>query len=316
VNDNGEYNVYTQPAPGQSKCVEISLDSAGSCGSGAAPSTPGGGAPAQSSKPAASQPAQPSAPAPKPSQSAPPAPQNSYPAGKPSVPAGQPTPPAGKPSAPYGQPSAPAGKPSAPPAGKPSAPAPVPSAPAPAPSAPAPAPSAPAPAPSAPANSGKNCPADLNGAYQFPHLIVPVNSEQPDKASGTSYFGQVNSTTCSLFNFDIPASYAGKQCTLVFLFPNQKDLETSSYTVSGHGDVSFSGLASPATQQSTYDHQPAKSCDLGHMSVAPGNSYTVYSDACAAGQTASYSVCGTGDFALNYFQDYNPSPIGLYIRSC
>jgi hypothetical protein len=55
---------------------------------------------------------------------------------------------------------------------------------------------------------------------------------------------------------------------------------------------------------------------LGSFAVAPGNSYTVASGACAAGQRVSYELCATGDYALNYFQDYNPSPIGLYIREC
>jgi hypothetical protein len=37
---------------------------------------------------------------------------------------------------------------------------------------------------------------------------------------------------------------------------------------------------------------------------------------CAAGQTVSYEICGNGDFSLDHFQDYNPSPIGLYVRQC
>ncbi|OAL48569.1 hypothetical protein IQ07DRAFT_612675 [Pyrenochaeta sp. DS3sAY3a] len=221
VNDNNEYNVYTVPAPGQDKCVEITLSSAGSCGSSPAPPPP------------------------------------------------PPPPPPAQPSK---------------------------------------APGPPKPAPS--------CPADLNGNYQFPHLIIPIHSDSPTTAYGTSYFGTVSSTTCSLFNFDIPASYAGQTCTLVFLFPEQKDLQTSSYTVSGTGKLVFSQLGSPATQATTWDSAPAKASELGSWSVAPGNSYAVVSGSCAAGQTVAYEVCSEGGFALNYFQDYNPSPIGLYVRQC
>jgi hypothetical protein len=154
------------------------------------------------------------------------------------------------------------------------------------------------------------------GNYQFPHLIVPVDSQNPNQAYGTSYNGKIDSHTCSIFNFDIPASYSGQTCTVVFLFPKQKDLQTSSFTVSGSGNVDFSELTSPATQGTTYANQPSKKGDLGNFSVAPGNSYTVASGACAAGQTVSYEVCAEGSFALNYFQDYNPSPIGLYVRNC
>lgn len=221
VNDNGEYNVYTTPAPGQTKCVEISLSSAGACGSSCPSPTP----------------------------------------------------------------------------------------------APAPAPT-PAPKPMPKPMPANTCPADLNGNYQFPHLIVPVNSQHPDTAYGTSYNGKFDSNTCSIFNFDIPSSYSGKTCTLVFLFPSQKDLQTSSYTVSGSGMCSVSMLKSPATQQTTYKNQPAKANDLGSFTFAPGNSYTISSGACAAGQTVSYEICSSGSYSLEYFQDYNPSPIGLYIREC
>jgi hypothetical protein len=156
----------------------------------------------------------------------------------------------------------------------------------------------------------------LNGAYQYPHLIIPVDSQQSSKAFGTSYNGKVDSHTCSIFNFDIPTSYSGKTCSVVFLFPEQKDLETSSFTVSGSGKVDFTKLEGPASQQTTYANQPSKESDLVSMSVAPGNSYMITSGDCAAGQTVSYEICGNGDFALDYFQDYNPSPIGLYVRSC
>lgn len=222
VNDNGEYNVYTVPAPGQTKCVEISLSSGGPCGSSSECTQP---APPASTMPA-----------PKPMLTAMP-----------------------------------------------------------------------------PSNA---CPADLNGDYQYPHLIVPVDSQMPTTAYGTQYNGKVNSHICSIFNFDIPASYSGKTCTLVFLFPEQKDLQTSSYTVSGSGQCTVSMLKSAANQQTTYANQPAKSSDLWSGSFAPGNSYTVTSGDCAAGQTVSYEVCSSGDYALEYFQDYNPSPIGLYVREC
>ncbi|KAF2998192.1 hypothetical protein E8E13_004305 [Curvularia kusanoi] len=315
------------------------------------PSQPAQSYPAQSQPaPKPSQPApQPSAPAPSQPAPKPSQPAQSYPAQSPPIPGPpaasqpgtcqvvtvtvtqtQPAPvasqPAPKPSAPAQ--SQPAPMPSAPapsqPAPKPSQPAPQPSAPAqsyPAQSQPAskpsqPAQSQPAPMPSAPAQSGGKCPTDLNGAYQYPHLIVPVDSQQSSKTFGTSYNGKVNSHTCSIFNFDIPTSYSGKTCSVVFLFPEKKDLETSSYTVSGSGKVNFTKLKGPASQQTTYANQPGKESDLASMSIAPGNSYSIASGACAAGQTVSYEICSEGDFALDYFQDYNPSPLGLYVRQC
>ena len=228
VNDQGEYNVYTTPAPGQTKCVEISLASGGACGS-SAPACP---------------------------------PPTTVIVTMPAAPVATPPP-------------------------------------------------KPAPMPSSSA-----CPADLNGNYQYPHLIVPVNSASPDQAYGTQYNGKVGGGICSIFNFDIPSSYSGKTCTLVFLFPMQKDLQTSSYTTSGSGTVDVSMLKSAANQQTTYNNQPQKASHLWSGSFAPGNSYTISSGDCAAGQTVSYEICSSGDYMLEYFQDYNPSPIGLYIREC
>merc|ERR1712072_976022 len=61
--------------------------------------------------------------------------------------------------------------------------------------------------------NGKACATTLNeGSYETPHLIVPVNKDSPDESYGTSYFGQVNSTTSSIFNFDVPYDYEGKTC--------------------------------------------------------------------------------------------------------
>lgn len=287
VNDNGEYNVYTTAAPNQDKCVEISLESAGSCGSGGAKSSMPAPAP---SKPAQSPPAYASMPPQaetSPCDSATEVTQTIRKTVYQSSPAAETYP--AQPSKPAPQQSQPAYQPSQP---------------------------APAPKPTQPSPPSNACPADLNGNYQYPHLIVPVNSAHPSTAYGTSYFGTVNSTTCSIFNFDIPSSYSSSTCTLVFLFPSQKDLQTSSYTVSGNGEVSFAQCDGAASEKTTWSNMPAKKSGLGSWAVAPGGEYVVASGPCAAGQTVSYEMCSEGDFALNYFQDYNPSPIGLYVREC
>lgn len=422
VNDSGEYNVYTTPAPGQTKCVEITLGSAGSCGAGAsqpAGSQPAGTPPAATTvvtktKPAetpagtpgvpASQPPHPSGPAAtgphqpgntgypgkpsppehpegnKPSQPAP-----EVPAPKPSQPAVQPPKPSSpapgvpqesecvpnvvtvtvtKPGAPpvvtHPAPSKPAESKPAPPAeskpvppasqpaaSKPAATTPAPSKPVetvtsvsgipggcnpahpgscpssyfdttskPAATTPAPSkPAATAPAPSKPANSG-TCPQDLDGNYEYPHLIVPVDSEHPDKAYGTSYNGKISGHICTVFNFDIPASYAGKKCSTMFMLPKKEDLETSDYTMSGHGKCTVSKLNGNANAQTSWSNKPAKSGDVASMELSPGNTYPVESGDCEAGKTVSYEICGSGDFSIDYFQDWNPSPIGLYVRQC
>ncbi|CZT20316.1 related to GPI anchored cell wall protein [Ramularia collo-cygni] len=228
--DNGEYNLYTTPAPGQAKCVKVTLSTGGQCTSGGAPKP---SVPAEMPKPKNTQPAQP----PKPSGT--------------------------KPS---------------------------------------------------PSEGG--CPTALTGAYQTPHLIVPVSSKQPDTAYGTQYNATISPEKCTIFNFDIPSSYSGKKCSAVFLFPEQSQLQTSAYTFSGSGELVFSELSKPADQKTTFNNVPSKKGDLASIAIKPGNSYTVSSGSCAAGTTQSIEVCSAKGLSLEFFEDYNPSPLGLYITSC
>lgn len=273
VNDKGEYNVYTKPAPGQDKCVVITLGAGQSCSGGnrpgTSPSKSAQGYPSETQPPMETQPAQP----PKESQPAQP-PKESQPAQPPKE-----TQPG------YSVPS----KPAQPPKET---------------------------QPSAPSQPGNSCPTDLNGEYQYPHLIVPVSSSQPSEAPGTSYNGKANGDVCSLFNFDIPKSYSGHTCSLVFLFPEQKDLETSSFTISGSGDLEFSQCENVASQKTSWSSKGSCKTVKTVEDVGPGNSYTIVSDSCAAGETITYQMCATGGLSLEYFQDYNPSPIGAYVREC
>ncbi|TEY71647.1 hypothetical protein BOTCAL_0089g00260 [Botryotinia calthae] len=167
------------------------------------------------------------------------------------------------------------------------------------------------------ASASKSCPTNLDGTYSSPNLIVPVSSTSPDKSYGTSYDGVVNSTVSSLFNFDIPSSYASKTCSLVFLFPTQDMLETSSYTFSGSGAVDFKQLSTTVTTSSTYNSIGSTATDFGSKTITPGSWTVVKTFACPAGQAISYEMtAGGSNTDLWWFEDYNPSPIGLFITTC
>lgn len=170
--------------------------------------------------------------------------------------------------------------------------------------------------PATPVAHGSACPTSLTGAYQTPHLIVPISSEHPDWAYGTSYNGQINSTTSTIFNFDIPQDYKGKQCSIVFLFPSKKDLETSSYEFGGSGSLDVTELSTAASQKTSWSNAPSVKKDLGSIALQSGNSYVVATSDCQAGTTQSIELSSKGGLSLNFFEDYNPSPLGLYITSC
>jgi hypothetical protein len=127
------------------------------------------------------------------------------------------------------------------------------------------------------------------------------------------YFGTINSEISSLFNFDIPPSYSGMTCDLTFTFPTQSQLQTSSFTFSGSGDIDFALLSKAVTLQTTFNTVPEVKKDYGTTTVAPGNAYKIASFACPAGEAIGFEMKSENGTELSYFQDYNPCPIGLYI---
>lgn len=153
-----------------------------------------------------------------------------------------------------------------------------------------------------------SCPTDLSGNYEYPHLIVPIDSSHPNKAEGTSYFGRVTDTISTIFDFDIPSEDSGKTCSLIFLFPKQEDLETSSFTFHGDGKIDVSKLQSPATEKTTFNNAPGVAQDYGTTTVAPGNSYLIATFDCPANQRVGFEVSNAGSTDFRFFQDYNPSP--------
>ncbi|KFY10355.1 hypothetical protein V491_07681, partial [Pseudogymnoascus sp. VKM F-3775] len=169
--------------------------------------------------------------------------------------------------------------------------------------------------------SAGTCPTTLlgtstGGLYQYPHLIIPVSSSSPDQAVGTQYNATISSTESTIFNFDIPTSYAGKQCSLLFLFPEQDQLETSAFTFSGTGAFDFAQLSTIATEQTTYNTVGDIANDFGVMTATPGSTTIVSTFSCPAGESVSYEISTTDSTSLTYFQDWNPSPIGLYVVKC
>lgn len=109
-----------------------------------------------------------------------------------------------------------------------------------------------------------------SGNYQYPHLIIPISSNTPTTASGTSYFGTISSKTSTIFNFDIPSTYSGSTCSLIFLLPLPSQLETSSYTFSGSGGVTFEQLSAAASEATSWDNAPSVEKELGEFVLTEG----------------------------------------------
>jgi Ubiquitin 3 binding protein But2 C-terminal domain len=109
----------------------------------------------------------------------------------------------------------------------------------------------------------KACPANLSGIYQCPHLITPVSSTNPGKAHGISYNGRVSKSDMrTISNFNLPTSYTGKTCSLVFLFPRQDQLQASSFSISGDGGIGSPSLTRGTNQETTHNNVPGHRTEL------------------------------------------------------
>ncbi|PPJ60617.1 hypothetical protein CBER1_03621 [Cercospora berteroae] len=168
------------------------------------------------------------------------------------------------------------------------------------------------------ASGGSACAADLSRAYETPHLIIPVSSKESSKAFGTQYNATISSSKSTIFSFDIPANYSEKTCSVVFLFPKQEDLETSAFTFNGQGSINFSELSTGVTEQTSKDTAPSKKQDLGKVeNVQPGQEgHVISTGKCEAGKTIAVQAEAANGLELEFFQDWNPSPIGIYFTAC
>lgn len=105
-------------------------------------------------------------------------------------------------------------------------------------------------------SSVHGCPHDLEGGFEFPHLIVPVTKSHPDKAIGNQFSGTINDEHCTIYNFDISPKQAGKKCSLIWLFPEKGDPEDGSFYFSSRLNSSsimeFWHLSEPATEKTTW----------------------------------------------------------------
>ncbi|KAI9657308.1 MAG: hypothetical protein M1821_002988 [Bathelium mastoideum] len=162
------------------------------------------------------------------------------------------------------------------------------------------------------------CPAYLPSKFLFPNLIVPVSQKKPDTAYGTVYSPKVSPNDfCTIFNLHIPPWAHHKACTLEFLFPRREQLETSSFTYNGPGHFTFTGFpeGTGARAHTTWNTRPRNGRTAPRV-LEPGNAYTIYSGSCDVGRGQTLEVSGmmcSNDTSFQYFQDFNPCPIGIYV---
>lgn len=138
-----------------------------------------------------------------------------------------------------------------------------------------------------------------------------------DSAAQTNYTGKCSDDDSTLFRFDIPTSYSGSICEVIFALPRHDSMETSDYQMSNTsmsmGSMGVIPMSSvPYEGMSLDDAVAERTGDEAMWSPVVDGIFTVYKGPCAAGQSIGFMMQCVG-MSLTYFQDYNPCPVGMYV---
>lgn len=161
--------------------------------------------------------------------------------------------------------------------------------------------------------------------HDSPQLLVPIDRANPAKAYMPSTYGQVSANVSTVFNFDIPWSWAGKSCKVFFSLPTLDQLGDGLvyFRLGGTGAMKFARVAPPASPDTTFQDvfgptPGASRVEFAEATLVPGTVYVFDSFACLAGHTISYLMTEPEgqDTSLVYTQQTPPPHLGFFIAAC
>lgn len=166
------------------------------------------------------------------------------------------------------------------------------------------------------------CRADLPPQLLNLTLMVPVSAKNPATAYGSTENPKATADDfCTIFTFEIPPDPIYKYCQFEFFFPTSAQLAASSsaepsnlsYSGGGHFVFAFFKFSTGATTETTWDTQPhrANRQDV-ERTMTPGHVYAVSYEGCGYRPERTSMMLCSKDTSFEYFQRYNPCPIGLY----
>ncbi|KAJ4378787.1 hypothetical protein N0V86_005660 [Didymella sp. IMI 355093] len=157
-------------------------------------------------------------------------------------------------------------------------------------------------------------PVGLQGSFEAPNLIVPVDKSDPAKVIGIGYVAQLSPTLSTVFVFDVRPENQGKTCNLAFHMPPAFPWpDMSPVKIRSPGGIIVSSVGQQITSANISASNVVGSDVVGWVpSVQPANQYNFQSLPCAAGQTVAYQMQSTGGLAMDFFQTTVP-PLGLFM---
>jgi glucan endo-1,3-beta-D-glucosidase len=157
-------------------------------------------------------------------------------------------------------------------------------------------------------------PVGLQGPFEAPDLIVPVDMSDPSKVIGNGYIAQLSPTLATVFVFDVRPENQGKTCNLVFHMPPASPWpDMSPVKIRSAGGIIVSSVGQQAASADISASNVVSSGVVGWIpSISPSNQYDLVSFPCPARQRVAYQAESTGGLAMDFFQMTMP-PLGLFM---
>lgn len=157
-------------------------------------------------------------------------------------------------------------------------------------------------------------PVGLQGPFEAPNLIVPVDKADPSKVIGSGYVAQLSPTMSTVFIFDVRSEHQGKTCNLAFHMPPVFPWpDMSPVKIRSPGGITVSSVDEQVASADVSAKNVGSSTLVGWVpTIGPANQYDIASVPCAAGQRVAYQVESVGGLAMDFFQMTSP-PLGLFM---
>jgi hypothetical protein len=158
-----------------------------------------------------------------------------------------------------------------------------------------------------------NQPRGLTPPFIAPHLIVFIDSSNPNLVIGNQHAAQISLTRSTLFVFNVEYG-RGNTCKLVFALPPTVDPNyVAPYTFSSPGGIAVSRLDRPADGTVSASSVGGSSVVGSVPQLLPGNKYVIQSGPCEYEQLVGYRVDLSSGLDLQFFQMTSPA-LGLFIE--